>query len=127
MTDMKKEEVKQLTTGDVILLTDGKQGEFLQLKRTRFACLIEDEVWDYPISMFDSLMKKGEPNPALEEVRTIIKQYKNQSIGTVYGPSTIVGLTDDLRRVELLEFGMERYHLSLEDFLNEFKENGIVS
>lgn len=124
---VKKEAIKALKTGDIILLTDGKQGEFLRMKRTRFSCLIEEEVWDYPLAMFARKLKDGKPNPNLETVQQIVKKYKHQTIGTVYGPSVIVGLTEDLRRVELKEFGTETYHLSLQDFLQQYEENGIVS
>ena len=125
--EVKKQELKALKAGDIILLTDGNEGEFLRLKRTRFTCLVKEEVWEYPIAMFERLVKKGEPNPVLEKVQEIVKQHKNETMGTVYGPSTIVGLTDDFKSVALMEFGAELYHLTLQDFLDQYEENGIVS
>lgn len=121
----KKEELRKLNTGDIISLTDGRTAEFLRLKRTKFLCQIEDQIWDCSVEYFDKLIKKGEPNPLLEKVKKILDKSKNTTIGTIYGPSTVVGLNDDMKHVDLLEMGTELYCLTLEDFINEYEEHNL--
>lgn len=57
----------------------------------------------------------------VNEKKELVEQYKGKTIGTVYGPSVVEGLTDDGEHVSLLEFGVEPYCLTLNDFISQLE------
>lgn len=129
----KKEEgmelVKQADFGDILVTDEGDSYRFFKnLSKGRFVglCMKADELYRVDVRSVVQLKKATSDDPfvtSMTERKKVVSKYQGQTIYTGYGPSEVVGLTPDLKHVELLEFGTEKYHLSFEDFLDEIKEH----
>jgi hypothetical protein len=56
------------------------------------------------------------------KVKKLVEQLKGGSISTIYGLSTVVGLSDDKTSVILLEGCVEAYALSLGHFKDQYEK-----
>lgn len=122
----KKTKLKTLNPGDSIKLTNGDIIEFCKLNRKRFVGIEADGgAYNYPIAVFDQLVRRKPLDPREEEIKGLAKKYKGRTIQTGWGPSEIGAITDDHKCVLLYEFGEEEYALSLENFLEEMHNNDL--
>ncbi|WP_209124500.1 hypothetical protein [Alkalihalobacillus sp. BA299] len=125
--NQKKTQLKALKPGDIIEVSSGEKVAFLKLNRTKFIGEENDGIqYSYPISMFVKLVENRKLDPKKESIKKLAKKYKGHTIQTGWGPSKIGSLSADERYVIMYEFGEERYDLTLEDFLEEMKSNGLV-
>lgn len=56
----KKLSMRELETGDIVLLTNGNEYEFIRLKQSKFLGKRNGVTYDIPIAMFDSCVAKLE-------------------------------------------------------------------
>lgn len=56
----KELELSILTMGSIVKLTNGKEAEFVRLKRTKFVAIIDGGSYNVPINMFVSVIEKKE-------------------------------------------------------------------
>jgi preprotein translocase subunit YajC len=125
--NQKKAQLKALKPGDIIEVTSGEMVAFLKLNRTRFVGEKNDGLaYDFPIAMFVKLVENRKVDPEKERIKKLAKKYKGHTIQTGWGPSKIGTLSSDEKYVKMYEFGEERYDLTLEDFLEELKSNGLA-
>ncbi len=58
-------------------------------------------------------------NHTVEEIKAEVESFVNQTVGTIYGPSLVVGVVEDDKGnlfVHLKEFGEEDYHIRLDQW-----------
>jgi hypothetical protein len=77
----KLQKVVELKQGDLILLTNGQEAEFVRLKQKKFIGTIDGIAYDIPVNMFDKLLKHA-PKKDTDAYKTLEKGelfYINQS------------------------------------------------